>query len=202
MFYWFVKGMFFPFSRLYLRLTREGLENLPKSGPAIVVANHASYADPVILGSATPRPVHFIVLQSMFDMLVLRWFYWGMGTIPVRLEGQDSSGIKRAIRLLSHGRVLGIFPEGTRSADGTIGEARPGVAMIAALSHAPVVPAYIDRAHLVLPVGSRFPRPSRVHVRFGPPLRFEGRKGRPGREALIEFSKSMLDAVRRLEPAS
>jgi 1-acyl-sn-glycerol-3-phosphate acyltransferase len=161
MFYWFVKGMFFPFARLYLRLTREGLENLPRSGPAIVVANHASYADPVILGSAFPRPVHFIVLQSMFDLLVLRWFYWGMGTIPVGLEGQDSSGIKRALRVLSQGR-----------------------------------------AHTVLPVGGRFPRPGRVHVRFGPPLRFGGRKRRPEREALIEFSKSMLDAVRRLEPGS
>jgi 1-acyl-sn-glycerol-3-phosphate acyltransferase len=202
MFYWFVKGMFFPFARLYLRLTREGLENLPRSGPAIVVANHASYADPVILGSAFPRPVHFIVLQSMFDLLVLRWFYWGMGTIPVGLEGQDSSGIKRALRVLSQGRVLGIFPEGTRSADGRIGEPRPGVAMIAALSHAPVIPAYLSGAHTVLPVGGRFPRPGRVHVRFGPPLRFGGRKRRPEREALIEFSKSMLDAVRRLEPGS
>ncbi len=202
MFYWFVKGVFYPFVRLYLRMTREGLEHLPRRGPVIVVANHSSYVDPIVLGSASPRSIHFVVLQSMFDMLLLRWFYWGMGTIPVRLEGQDSRGIKRAIRCLSRGRALGIFPEGTRSADGRIGSPRPGAAMIAALSGAPVVPAFIEGAHRVLPVGGRFPKPVRVHVRFGPPLRFERRHGRQGREALAGFSEAVVEAVRRLEPAS
>ena len=202
MFYWFVKGMLHPFVRLYLRLTREGLEHLPRTGPAIIVANHSSYADPVVLGAASPRPIHFIVLQRMFDMVLLRWFYWGMGTIPVRLEGQDSRGIKRALRVLSRGRVLGVFPEGTRSPDGKVGEARPGAAMIAALSGAPVVPAYIEGARDVLPVGAGFPRPIRVNVRFGPPLYFERHRGRQGREALLGFSQAMIDAVRRLEPAS
>ncbi len=202
MFYWFVKGMFHPFVRLYLRQTREGLEYLPKSGPAIIIANHSSYADPIVLGSASPRPIHFIVLQRMFDLMVLRWFYWGMGTIPVRIEGQDSRGIKRALRVLSRGRVLGIFPEGTRSPDGAVGEARPGAAMIAALSGAPVIPAYIEGANEALPVGASFPRPIRVNVKFGPPLYFERHRGRQGREALQVFSQAMLDAVRRLEPAS
>ena len=74
MFYWFVKGIFYPFVRLYLRLTREGLEHLPRRGPAIVIANHASYVDSIVLGSASPRPLHFIVLQKMFDLLFIRWF--------------------------------------------------------------------------------------------------------------------------------
>ena len=173
MFYWFVKAIFHPFVSLYLGLTREGLEHLPRHGPAIVICNHASYIDPILLGSASPRPIHFIVLQWMYDLLPLRWFYWGMGTIPVRGEGQDSKGVKRALKVLSRGRVVGIFPEGTRSADGEIGDGRPGAAMIAALSGAPVIPAYIDGAHESLPVGGRFPSPVRVHVRFGGPLRFE-----------------------------
>ncbi len=202
MFYWFVKGMVHPFVRLYLRQTREGLEHLPRTGPAIIIANHSSYADPFVLGAASPRPIHFIVLQRMFDLMVLRWFYWGMGTIPVRIEGQDSRGIKRALRVLSRGGVLGIFPEGTRSPDGSVGEARPGAAMIAALSGAPVIPAYIEGANQALPVGANFPKPIRVNVRFGPPLYFERRRGRQGREALQVFSRAMLDAVRRLEPAS
>ena len=122
MFYWIVKGIFFPFVHFYLGLTRDGLENLPRRGPAIVVSNHTSYADAIILGSAAPRPIHFIVLQRMFDLLLIRWFYWGMGTIPVRAEGQDSKGIKRALRLLASGRVLGVFPEGSRSPDGHLSE--------------------------------------------------------------------------------
>ncbi|OLC56347.1 MAG: hypothetical protein AUH92_00365 [Acidobacteria bacterium 13_1_40CM_4_69_4] len=197
MFYWFVKGIFFPFARLYLGLTRDGLEHLPRRGPAIVVSNHTSYADAIILGSAAPRPIHFVVLQSMYDLLLIRWFYWGMGTIAVRAEGQDTGSIKRALRLLSSGGILGVFPEGARSADGSLSEPRLGAAMIAALSGAPVVPAYIDGARDSLPVGGVFPKPARIHVRFGAPLRFERRRGE-GRESLGVFAGEMLDAIRRL----
>ncbi len=202
MFYWFVKGLCFPFARFYLGLTRDGLEHLPRRGPAIVVSNHASYADAILLGSASPRPIHFLVLQWMYDHLLIRWFYWGMGTIAVSGEGRDSKGIKRALRLLSSGRVLGVFPEGARSADGTVSALRLGAAMIAALSGAPVVPAWIDGARDSLPVGGVFPKPARIHVRFGKPLRFDKGRGGGGREALGTFAQEMLDAIRRLEPAA
>lgn len=202
MFYWFVKGIFFPFVHFYLGLTREGTGHLPRRGPAIVVCNHASYMDAIILGSAAPRPIHFLVLRWMYDLILIRWFYWGMGTVPVRAEGQDSRAIKQSLRLLSDGRVLGIFPEGTRSADGRLSEPRHGAAMIAALSGAPVVPAYIDGARDSLPVGGVFPRPARIRVRFGPPLRFERRTRQADRGSLEEFSLAMLDAIRRLEPAA
>jgi len=202
MFYWFVKGIFYPFVQLYLGLTREGLEHLPRQGPAIVVSNHVSYIDSILLGTASPRPIHFIVLQWMYDLLLIRWFYWGMGTIPVRADGQDSKGIKRALRVLSGGRVLGVFPEGSRSADGRVQETRPGAALIAALSGAPVVPAYIDGARNSLPVGGRFPLPARIHVRFGPPLRFPKKGPDRDREALKRFAQAVEEAIRRLEPAA
>ncbi len=202
MFYWFVKGVFFPFVKLYLNLTRDGLEHVPRRGPAIVVSNHISYLDAIILGSASPRPLHFMVLRWMYDLFLLRWFYWGMGTVPVKTEGHDRKGIKQALRVLGAGRVLGIFPEGSRSADGSVGEPRLGAAMIAALSGAIVVPAFIDGARDSLPVGSGFPAPARVHVRFGPPLRFSRAGQQPDRDALREFAQAMADAIRRLEPAA
>lgn len=201
MFYWFVKGVFFPFVHFYLGLTRDGLEHVPRRGPAIVVSNHASYADAIILGSAAPRPIHFIVLRRMYDLLFIRWFYWGMGTVPVRAEGQDSGGVKSALRLLASGRVLGVFPEGSRSPDGRLTEPRPGTAMIAALSGAPVVPAYIDGARDSLPVGGRFPKPARIHVRFGPAMRFDRARAGTGRDALVAFTRELADAIERLEPA-
>ncbi len=202
MFYWFVKGLCFPFAHFYLGLTRDGLEHLPRRGPAIVVCNHASYADAILLGSASPRPIHFLVLQWMYDLLWIRWFYWGMGTIAVSGEGRDSRGIKRALRLLSSGRVLGVFPEGSRSADGTLSAPRLGAALIAALSGAPVVPAWIDGARDSLPVGGVFPKPARIHVRFGRPFLFDKSRNGGGREALGIFAQEMLDAIRRLEPAA
>jgi 1-acyl-sn-glycerol-3-phosphate acyltransferase len=199
MFYWFVKGVFFPFAALYLGLTRDGLEHLPRRGPVIVVSNHVSYMDAIILGSASPRPIHFIVLQWMYDLLAIRWFYWGMGTIPVR-AGSDARGIRRALRTLSAGHVVGVFPEGSRSADGRVREAQPGAALLAALSGAPVVPAFIDGARDSMPVGTRFPRPARIHVRFGPALRFPPGRGARDREALQEFAQRMETSIRDLEP--
>lgn len=201
MFYWFVKGIFYPFVRLYLGLTRDGLEHLPRRGPAIVVCNHTSYVDPILLGSAASRPIHFVVLQWMYDLILLRWFYWGMGTIPVRGTGQDSKGVRRALRMLASGRVVGIFPEGSRSADGKLAAARLGAAMIAAMSGAPVVPVYIDGARDSMPVGSSFPGPARIHVRFGPPFRHQPGERRLGRETLADLARRMEESIRRLEPA-
>jgi 1-acyl-sn-glycerol-3-phosphate acyltransferase len=199
MFYWFVKGVFYPFVTLYLGLTRDGLEHLPERGQAIVVSNHVSYMDAILLGSASPRPIHFIVLQWMYDLIAIRWFYWGMGTIPVR-AGSDARGIRRALRTLASGGVVGVFPEGTRSADGRVREAQPGAALLAALSGAPVVPAFIDGARDSMPVGTRFPRPARIHVRFGPPLRFPADRGARDRDALLDFAQRMEAEIRALEP--
>ena len=199
-FYWFVKTIFYPFVRLYLGLKREGLEHLPRRGPAIVVSNHVSYMDAIVLGSASPRPLHFIVLQWMYDLLLIRWFYWGMGTVPIRVGGNDTIAIRRALRVLDRGHVLGIFPEGTRSPDGQIGETRPGAAMIAALSGVPVVPAFIAGAGESMPVGSSFPAPARIRVRFGPALHFKRRKGTGDRDRLQQFARAMEDGIRRLGP--
>jgi len=199
MFYWFVKGVFYPFVRLYLGLTREGLEHLPRRGGAIVVSNHTSYMDAILLGSAAPRPIHFIVLQWMYDLLLLRWFYWGMGTIPVR-AGSDARGIRRALRTLHGGRVVGVFPEGTRSPDGQFREARPGAALLAALSGAPVVPVFIDGARESMGVGSRFPAPARIHVRFGPRLTYPAERDVRDRQGLAEFARRVAQAIRRLDP--
>jgi 1-acyl-sn-glycerol-3-phosphate acyltransferase len=201
MFYWFVKAIFFPFVKLYLGLTRDGTAHLPRRGPAIVVSNHVSYMDAILLGSAAPRPIRFIVLQWMYDLLLLRWFYWGMGTIPVR-AGRDAHGLRLAVRTLQTGKVVGLFPEGSRSEDGRFKDTQPGAALLAALSGAPVVPVFIDGAGESMPVGGAFPRPARVHVRFGPPLRFpEGRGGRD-REALAAFGRRLEDAIRALGPAA
>jgi 1-acyl-sn-glycerol-3-phosphate acyltransferase len=126
-----------------------------------------------------------------------------MGTVPVGAGARDSRAIKRSMAILAAGRVLGIFPEGRRSEDGTIGEARPGAALIAALSGAPVIPVFIDGARESLPVGGRFPAPARVHVRFGPALRFvPAPGGRRDRGALDEFASRVEAAIRRLEPVA
>jgi len=199
MFYDYVKLFFAPLVRIYLRLKVLDGANVPSKGPAILVANHASFLDPIVLGSACPRRIHFIVLQVMYDWLSLRWFYWGMQTIPVRTEEGDPRAIKKALARLRQGQVVGLFPEGERSTDGAIRHAKIGAALLAAVSGAPVIPCHIRGAFESLPRGACFPWPAAVRVRFGKPLLFpREEKGARDRPQMQAFATSMLLAIARL----
>src|SRR5262245_19794954 len=199
MFYAFVKLFFALPVRIYLRIKVRGMQNVPASGAAILVANHASFLDPIVLGSACPRKIHFIVLREMYDWWRLRWFYWGMETIPVRKE-DEARAIKAALGCLKRGKVIGIFPEGGRSLDGILQDGKPGAALLAALSGASVIPTRIRGAFESLPMGGRFPRPARVSVHFGDALQFApgARSGRD-RAAIEAFSRELLAAIGALE---
>lgn len=193
MFYWFIKAMFWPLGKIYFRTRRRGVHHLPRRGPAIVVANHSSFLDPAILGDACPRKVHFLIMRAMYDLRRFRWFYAGMESIPVSADPQDALSLRRAMRVLQRGEVVGIFPEGQRRIDGSVGEGRLGAALLAAHSGAPVVPVGIRGAYAAMPPHGIFPWPRRIETTFGEPLRWEG--GRPDRAALAEFSERLMAAV-------
>ena len=196
MFYAFVKLFFRPLVRIYLRLRTEGAANVPLRGPALIAANHASFLDPIVLGSACPRKIHFIVLQSMYDWWRLRWFYWGMQTIPVRADEGDPRAVRQALSRLRSGDLVGIFPEGGRSGDGRPRPPRAGAALLAAASGAPVIPVRIEGAGAAWRPGTWFPLPGAVRVRFGEALRFGGEKReRRDREAMEEFSRRLMEAI-------
>jgi 1-acyl-sn-glycerol-3-phosphate acyltransferase len=199
MFYAFVRLFFGPLVRIYLRLRTEGAEKVPARGAALIAANHASFLDPIVLGSACPRPIHFIVLQSMYEWWRLRWFYWGMQTIPVRAEEGDPRAVKQALWRLRRGDLVGIYPEGGRSEDGRLHPPKPGAALLAAASGAPVIPARIEGAWDSWRPGTWFPIPGRVRVRFGDPLHFgEGRGMRRDRAELERFSQRVMEAIASL----
>ena len=201
MFYWVIKWIAWPLRALYFRIETEGLDNLPRSGPVILVANHSSYLDAGILGSVMPRKVHFIVLSRMFRLWRIRWFYVGMETIPVHPGKPDHAAIRRALGILKGGGVVGIFPEGTRSVDGRLKPPQPGVAMIAIKAGAPVVPVAIHGAYQAYPPGSRWPRPSKIRVRFGEPFQPPARGGgRLSRDALEQFSQRIMQEIAALLP--
>jgi len=201
MFYAFIKLFFRPLVRIYLRLRTEGAGNVPLRGPALIAANHASFLDPIVLGSACPRRIHFIVLQSMYDWWRLRWFYWGMQTIPVRAEEGDPRAVKQALSRLRRGDLVGIFPEGGRSRDGGLRPPKPGAALLAASSGVPVIPVHIHGARDAWRPGTWFPVPGRVLVRFGEAVSFEpGKKKRRDREAMEDFSSRLMEAIANLGP--
>ncbi len=195
-FYWGIKTAAWPVTRFYVRMRVIGPDHVPRRGRCIVVANHTSYADAVVLGSACPRRLNFLITEPIYRLLRLRWFYYMMGAIPLAPEGADTGALRRALRVLGREGAIGIFPEGQRVAEGDVAAGRGGVGLLAARTGAPVVPAAIVGAREVMPIGSAFPRPHALRVIFGEPMRFPAWEGRRHpRDAIRDFSTQVMDAV-------
>src|SRR5262245_22322604 len=179
-----------------LRVT--GVEHLPSSGPFIVAANHHNYVDGVVLAVAVPRPIAFLVMPRVFNASPLHPpFHRRIGSIPVNLERPDPGAIKRVLRVLEDGRVVGIFPEGPFSREGRLVSGQPGVAMIALRSGMPVVPAAIAGTYEAL-VGRRFyvPRRHPLSVRFGAPMHFgRPRHSRVPRAEREELTRRIMNEI-------
>ncbi len=160
----------------------EGREHVPALGPVILASNHLSFIDSVVIRLAAPRRVTFLAKAEYFTARGLRgrltrWFFIHMtSSVPV-MRGQHraaTAALDTALEVLADGNVFGIYPEGTRSLDGRLYRGRTGVAWLALTSGAPVVPVSLHGTDRLQPVGKRLPRPHRVTVRFGQPLRFTG----------------------------
>jgi len=164
------------------RVRPSGLENIPRSGPAIVVCNHVSYMDPIILAGSVRRPLRFVMWYKIFQMPLLKFLFKTMKAIPIAGAREDKQIMDDAFELvdaeLAAGNIVCIFPEGAITRDGEIARFRPGIEKIIARRPVPVIPASLGRLW-----GSWFSRRqtgairkipgrlfSRVHVTFGPPV--------------------------------
>jgi len=152
--------------RLYFRFAVEGAARIPTGG-ALIVANHPSALDPLVLAAALPRRGIFIAAAEFLRMRVVGWAMQAYGVIPVRRGQTDLSVIKKAIAALEAGALVVIFPEGRVSPEG--GAAKAGAGLLAARTGAAIVPAALVGTGRALPLGAVFPRPRRVRVIFGAP---------------------------------
>jgi 1-acyl-sn-glycerol-3-phosphate acyltransferase len=169
-----LKRVLRPLLRHVFSFRVSGLEHLPARGPYIVAANHANYLDGVVLATALPRKISFLVMPRVYRATLLHpYFHDHIGSIPVSLARPDPGAIRRALRVLEDGGVVGIFPEGPFSRHGSLVRGQPGVALVALRSGTPVVPAAISGTFHAL-AARRFFVPRRVplSVRVGKPLRF------------------------------
>lgn len=157
---------------MIFRLKIVGHSNIPKKGGVIIAANHVSYMDPPLIASSMLRKVNFMAMAELFKKPLYGAVYRMLGAFPVRREEADSGAIRHAVKLLRNGKVLLIFPEGTRSQDGNLQEPKAGIGAITALSCAKVVPTFIKGTEKALPRGSRWIKASHVTIYFGDPMEF------------------------------
>jgi 1-acyl-sn-glycerol-3-phosphate acyltransferase len=171
--YELVRVLTAPARRLLVRLRVDHDDRLPAEGPAIVVANHVSFFDSVLLMFSLPRPVAFLGKAEYTDNRLTNWLFCGAGMIPVRREnpGDLSRVFDDVARVLGRGEVVGVFPEGTRSRDGLLHRGHVGAAHLALTTGAPLVPVGIVGTDQVLPTGARFVRPfRRATISVGEPI--------------------------------
>ncbi len=171
--YELVRVLTAPARRVLVRLSVERGDQLPDEGPTLVVANHLSFIDSVLLMFALPRPVAFVGKAEYTDNPITKWLFCGAGMIPVRRQnpGDVSRVFDEVADVLEQGEVVGIFPEGTRSRDGLLHRGHVGAAHLAIITGCPIVPVGIVGTDRVLPTGTRIVRPfRRATINVGAPI--------------------------------
>jgi 1-acyl-sn-glycerol-3-phosphate acyltransferase len=185
--------------RAWFGLRVRGTEHIPASGAALIVSNHQSILDPPIVGGAVPRQIYFLAKAELFRIPLFGRLIRALHARPVRREGSDMRALRTAAQLLEEGKALLIFPEGTRSLTGRLGEAKAGVGMLAVTSGVPVVPAYVSGSLEALPKGRAWPRRSRVSVSFGPALHFKPQSGPGRKDRYREAAEEMMRGIAQLK---
>ena len=186
-------------AKIAFRLHIEGEEFIPRTGPTILAANHASFIDPIVIMVSVRRPVRFMAKQELFRVPLVGWLIRQFGTFPINRNRINLQAFKQAASILEAGEVIAIFPEGTRGDGSELRPAKPGIGLIAARSGAPVIPVLHQGTGKVLPKGAWFPRPYRIVIKFGPPLRFgEGHIGKRQEQAEL-FTQTIMEKIAALK---
>jgi 1-acyl-sn-glycerol-3-phosphate acyltransferase len=170
-------------------------ERMLQSGAVILAMNHQSYLDPPLAGSTCDRAIYFLARRTLLDVPLLGWLLPKLNVIPVNQEGIDRSALKSLIRVLKAGNAALVFPEGSRTPDGNLQPAEPGLGLIIAKTLAPVVPMRIFGAHEALP------RDGGLHfvpitIVIGEPIFFTNADlSSPGKDLYKQLSQRVMDAI-------
>jgi 1-acyl-sn-glycerol-3-phosphate acyltransferase len=170
-----------PFLMILFRPKVKGLRNVPASGPLIIASNHLSFSDSIFMPLVVPRKVTFLAKSEYFTSpgpkgLLKKLTFIALGQVPVDRSGgrRSEAAIITGLQVLSEGKCLGIYPEGTRSPDGRLYKGRTGIARLAIESGAPIIPVAMFNTEKIQPTGQVIPNIQRVGMTFGEPMYFDG----------------------------
>ena len=185
--------------RLFFGLRILHRERMIQSGPAILAMNHQSYLDPPFAGTACNRAIYFLARRTLLDVPLLGWLLPKLNVIPVDQEGVDRSAMKALIRVLKAGNAALVFPEGSRTLDGKLQPAEPGLGLLIAKTLAPVVPMRIFGAHQALPRGGGRLRFVPITIVVGEPIVFTSADlNVPGKKLYPQLSQRVMNAIAAL----
>ena len=203
MLYEVMHGTVPPLMRAIWRPTVIGRDRVPETGGVIIASNHLSFVDSVAIPSVVKRKVVFLTKSDYFTGsgvkgFLSRAFFEGLGMLPVDRDDSKAAiqSLETALEVLGRGDAFGIYPEGTRSRDGTMSSFKPGLGMLVAATDVPVIPCHLEGAWSALPPGKRFPRPRRITLRVGEALRFDTTPD--DRHGWVEVAARAEEAVRKL----
>ncbi|MDF7826916.1 lysophospholipid acyltransferase family protein [Pontiellaceae bacterium B12227] len=193
--------MFKLFLLVWHRLGIRGVENIPDEGGVMIASNHASYLDPPVVGVGyRKRPVHFMARNTLWKPGFGKWWMDSVGCIPVSRGTGDRRALTTTIKLLKEGKVVSMFPEGTRTEDGELQEAKGGVGFIIEKSKCVVVPAYIDGSYAAHAKGAKFIKPLKVTITYGKPITQEDFQALgSGRDAYDAHAALIMERIAELK---
>ena len=190
-----------PVVKLWIKQVR-GLENIPKKGAFILAANHASYFDHLAISSSIipkiDRKIHFLAKKEHFETLEQKWWHKYFEAIPIDRDAGDKA-LDTAIEYLKKGKIIAIYPEGTRTLNGRIQKGKTGVARLVLAAEVPIVPIGLINTFKILPKGSRIPKPSRATITIGKPISFEKYYGKKITKPLLrKITTIVMKRIARL----
>ncbi|MBK7876648.1 MAG: 1-acyl-sn-glycerol-3-phosphate acyltransferase [Planctomycetes bacterium] len=158
------------YTKLYHRLRVEGYENIPKEGGAVLASNHQSHLDILTIASSNRRHVAFVARDTLAHWKWLAFTMRGCGAILIQRNSSDRKALRAMAQHLERGDLVVIFPEGTRTQDGALGEFKGGALLAARMAKVPIVPVGTRGAIEAWPRSRPIPFPKQIAVRFGAPI--------------------------------
>jgi 1-acyl-sn-glycerol-3-phosphate acyltransferase len=168
--YWIVRAVLQPAMLIYFRVSRTGMDHVPRKGGVLLAPNHRSFLDPFVLAICVRRPIYFVAKQELFSKRFQAWLLNSLGAFPIKRGESDEESMETARILLARGEYVMIFPEGTRIRKGSLGKPKRGVGRLALQTGVPVVPVAVTGSENARR-GWKI-RPAKVKIRLGRPLTF------------------------------